>query len=115
MASSELDRLARIGNEGFALIDEGYGRGSRGDRSEINRLQRNRLARIGNEGFALIDEAYGRTSSKLQNNYQSQYQQPLVYRGPQISTVRMSVVTSNCEIAQHYYTGMAVREHGNPN
>ncbi|KAF2313833.1 hypothetical protein GH714_018198 [Hevea brasiliensis] len=85
MAPSQLDRLARIGREGFALIDECYGRTNASDRSGISRIQ---------------------------NNYHShsQYQQPLVYHGPQISTVRVPVVTSNYEIAQHYYTGMAAGE-----
>ncbi|KAJ9154527.1 hypothetical protein P3X46_027850 [Hevea brasiliensis] len=85
MAPSQLDRLARIGREGFALIDECYGRTNASDRSGISRIQNN-------------------------HHSHSQYQQPLVYHGPQISTVRVPVVTSNYEIAQHYYTGMAAGE-----
>ncbi|KAJ9154529.1 hypothetical protein P3X46_027852 [Hevea brasiliensis] len=74
MAPSQLDRLARIGREGFSLIDECYGRTNASDRPGISRIQNN-------------------------HHSHSQHQQPLVYHGPQIST-----------IAQHYYTGMAARE-----
>ncbi|KDP27839.1 hypothetical protein JCGZ_18919 [Jatropha curcas] len=77
----QLDRLVKIGDEGFALIEECYGRNNPTGRS-----------------------GSGRALSSQGHEYHHHRQQPLVYHGPQISTVRMPVAVSN-EIAQHYGGG----------
>lgn len=79
--------------------------------------QKDKLVKAAKDGFALLDEFYGSpkksggrlnptmpTYNHLQYNYKSQ--QPYVYRGPQVITVREPVIDSN-EAAQ-FYGGMGV-------
>ena len=74
-----------------------------------------RLTRTGMEGFNMIEDSHGwpRRSGRLpstqvhhycpHHHHQYQHQQTLIYQGPQITTVRMPVITSN-EVVQYYGT-----------
>ncbi|KAJ6725502.1 hypothetical protein OIU79_003805 [Salix purpurea] len=77
--------------------------------------QEDRLNRIGIESFVLVEDSHGRLpsftrrSGRLpstqvqQHHHLYQHQKTFIYHGPQISTVRLPVITSN-EVAQLYGT-----------
>ncbi|KAG5240879.1 hypothetical protein OIU76_014401 [Salix suchowensis] len=77
--------------------------------------QEDQLKRIGIESFVLVEDSHGRLpsitrrSGRLpstqvqQHHHLYQHQRTFIYHGPQISTVRLPVITSN-EVAQLYGT-----------
>ncbi|KAJ6688961.1 hypothetical protein OIU85_005386 [Salix viminalis] len=71
--------------------------------------QEDRLRRIGIESFVLVEDSHGRLpsitrrSGRLPSTQVQQHQKTFIYHGPQISTVRLPVITSN-EVAQLYGT-----------
>ncbi|KAK9182286.1 hypothetical protein WN944_025429 [Citrus x changshan-huyou] len=82
--------------------------------------QTEKLVKVAKEGFALLDEFYGsprkfegrlNPTKPTYNHHQFYYknQQPHVYRGPQVITVREPVVDSNQ--AAQFYGGMEIVDH----
>lgn len=78
----QVDRLTRIGMEGFALIENSYGWPGRSGRHPSTQVQQNH-------------------HHYHHHHHQYQDQQTLVYQGTQITTVRMPVIISN-EVVQYY-------------
>ncbi|XP_038708370.1 uncharacterized protein LOC120003447 [Tripterygium wilfordii] len=71
-----------------------------------------RLKKIGEEGFAAIQELYGNQPGRptrglhaqpsKPHQYQQQQQQPCVYYGPQVFTVKQKPVISSDQSAEYY-------------
>nr|TKR91581.1 hypothetical protein D5086_0000221920 [Populus alba] len=80
----QVDRLTRIGMEGFALIENSYGWPGRSGRLPSTQVQQNH-----------------HHYHHHHHHHQYQDQQTLVYQGTQITTVRMPVIISN-EVVQYY-------------
>ena len=80
----QVDRLTRIGMEGFALIENSYGWPGRSGRHPSTQVQQNH-----------------HHYHHHHHHHQYQDQQTLVYQGTQITTVRMPVIISN-EVVQYY-------------
>lgn len=85
------DKLVKIGKEGFALLDEAYGRSKKPARSRVP--------------TATTTQAYDHYHHQYYNN-----QLHYVYRGPQVITVLEPVIDSNQ--AAQFYGGMSVVDHG---